>query len=86
MILYQILNYYSGKCNTDECNYQCVKACPNQNLVLNELIDGSKYLEWQDRCEICESCALSCPNKALVWDMKNEDSKESEKIVKFEIH
>lgn len=86
MRVYQILNYYSDKCNTDKCSYQCVKACPNNNLFLKELIDGSKYIEWQDRCAICESCASLCPNKALVWDMKSEDSMEPEKVVKFKIH
>jgi NAD-dependent dihydropyrimidine dehydrogenase PreA subunit len=42
----------------------CVKACPTDVIRMNPQT-GQAYIAYQDDCQICHLCRLSCPVAAI---------------------
>lgn len=42
----------------------CVKACPTDVIRMNQKTNQA-YIAYQDDCQICHLCRLSCPVDAI---------------------
>jgi ferredoxin len=56
-------DYYKvrGKCHADECNQECIKACPENAIV----IAGNKVEIDLLKCTRCGLCVAPCPMEAI---------------------
>lgn len=65
--------------------WMCIMACPQGSITAR--IDEEAKLRLADKCDLCEgraqgpACVQACPNDALVFEDRNEESKDK-KIVK----
>jgi ferredoxin len=57
---YMYSRFFRTNKNCNACGI-CVKKCPVGNISLN----GSKRPSWQNKCILCGTCELLCPEEAI---------------------